>query len=45
MERQDITMLIAINLSVAFDMVDHNILLEVLHRKFRVLEIALEWFA
>ena len=45
MERQDITALIAIDLSTAFDTVDHNILIEVLHRRFGVTETALEWFA
>ena len=44
-ERQDITAFIAIDLSAAFDTVDHNILIEVLHRKFRVTETSLEWFA
>ena len=39
MERQNITALIAIDLSVVFDMVDHNILIEVLHRKFGVAEV------
>ena len=42
-ERQNITALIAIDLSVVFDTVDHNILLELLHRKFGVAETALEW--
>ena len=45
MERQDITALIAIDLSVAFDTVNHNILIEVLHRRFGVTDTALEWFA
>ena len=45
MERQDITALITIHLSAAFDTVDHNILIEVLHRRFGVTETALEWFA
>ena len=45
MERQDITALIAIDLSAAFNTVDHNILIDVLHRRFGVTETALEWFA
>ena len=45
MERQDITALIVIDLSIAFNTVDHNILIEVLHRRFGVTETALEWFA
>ena len=45
MERQDITALIAIDLSVVFDSVDHNILIEVVHRKFGVTETSWEWFA
>ena len=45
MERQDITALIAIDLSVAFNTVDHNIIIEVLHRRFGVTDTALEWFA
>ena len=45
MERQDITALISIDLSVGFNTVDHNILIEVLHREFGVTETALEWFA
>ena len=44
MERQDITALIAIDLSAAFSTVNHNILIEVLHRRFGVTETALEWF-
>ena len=44
-ERQDITALIATDLSEAFNTVDHNILIEVLHRQFRVAETVLEWFA
>ena len=45
MERHDITALLTIDLSVAFHTVDHNILIEVLHRKFEVTETALDWFA
>ena len=45
MERQDITTLIAIDLSAAFNTINHNILKEVLHRRFVVTETALGWFA
>ena len=45
MERQDITELIAIDVSVAFHIVDHNISIEVLHRKCGAAETALECFA
>ena len=34
----------AIDLSAAFDMVDHDILLGVLHNKFRITGVALNWF-
>ena len=45
MERQDITALIAIDLSAAFDTVDHDVLIDVLHRRFGVTETVLKWFA
>ena len=44
MEKQSITALIALDLSVAFDMVDHNILLDILTTKFGIEEKALQWF-
>ena len=39
-----VTPLVAINLSVAFDTVDHDILLSVLEKKFGVWDTCLDWF-
>ena len=44
MENQCITSLMAINLSAAFDTVDHNILLAILNNKFGIADKALKWF-
>ena len=44
MEHQKITSLVAIDLSMAFDTVDHNILLRVLEKRFGVQDTCLEWF-
>ena len=44
MERKKVTALIAIDLSAAFDTVDHNILIPVLQTKFRVKDKALDWY-
>ena len=44
MERKNVTVLIALNLSAAFNTVDHSVLLSTLQANFRVHEIALEWF-
>ena len=44
MESKKGTTLMAIDPSAAFDMVDHDILLDVLHNKFRIRGIALHWF-
>ena len=43
MEHQEVTALIAFDLSAAFDTVDHGILLEVLERQYGVRGIALKW--
>ena len=43
MESKKGTALMAIDLSAAFDMVNHNILLDVLHNKFGIRGIALNW--
>ena len=44
MENQRITAIVAIDLSVAFDTVDHQILINVLKR-FNIKHVALEWFS
>ena len=44
MENQEVVPLIAINLSAAFDTVDHDLLLAVLRKKFGMDQVALKWF-
>ena len=43
-EEQHITMMVILDLSTAFDMVDHNILLKILESQFGVTDTALKWF-
>ena len=44
MEHQKVTSLVAIDLSMAFNMVDHNILLSVLEKRFGVQDTCFKWF-
>ena len=44
MERQSVSVLILLDLSVAFDTVDHQVLLNILERKFGIKDVALKWF-
>ena len=43
MEHQEVTALIAIDLSAAFDTVDHDILVDVLNNQYGVCDSALQW--
>ena len=43
-EKQSIISLVAIDLSAAFDTVDHAILLKILNSKFSITDKALKWF-
>ena len=44
MEKQHVTAIIAIDLSVAFDTVDHDILLDVMSKNFGISDTALKWY-
>ena len=44
MEREETMALMVIDLSAAFNMVDHQVLIEVLRNKFGINGVALEWY-
>ena len=45
MENQQITIIVTIDLSATFDTVDHQILTDVLNKRFNIDGVALEWFS
>ena len=44
MERKSVTAMVVMDLSAAFNTVDHDILLSVLENKFGIKDLALKWF-
>ena len=44
MERKEATAVAVIDLGATFDMVDHTILIDLLHESFRIGDKALRWF-
>ena len=44
MDNQQVTSMVILDLSTAFDTVDHQLLLKVLSHKFRIAGTALEWY-
>ena len=44
MERKSVTAMVVMDLSAAFNTVDHDILLSVLENKFGIKDVALKWF-
>jgi hypothetical protein len=44
MEKKRCTAMVVIDLSAAFDTVDHTVLIDVLHRRFGIASNALQWF-
>ena len=44
MERKQVTAVIVLNMSAAFNTVDHDLLLDILHKRFGIAETALQWY-
>ena len=44
MERKQVTAMIVLDMSAAFDTVDHDLLLDILHKRFGIAETALQWY-
>ena len=44
MERKQVTAVIVLDMSADFDTVDHDLLLDLLHKRFGIAETALQWY-
>ena len=44
MERTEVTAVIVLDMSAAFDTVDHDLLLDILHNKYSITDTALQWY-
>ena len=44
MERKQVTVVIVLNMSAAFNTIDHDLLLDILHKRFGIAETALQWY-
>ena len=44
MERKEVTAVIVLDMSAAFDTVDHDLLLDILHNRYGIVDTALQWY-
>ena len=44
MDNEEVTLLVMLDMSAAFDTTDHNILIDILKNGFGVVDSALQWF-
>ena len=44
MERKEVPAVIVLDMSTAFDTIDHNLLLYILHKRYGITDIALQWY-
>lgn len=44
MDNEEVTLLVMLDLSAAFDTIDHNILIDILKKDFGIVDNALQWF-